>query len=301
MNQTHPTVSIGLPVFNGELYLEEAILSILSQTFEDFELLISDNASNDSTQDICLHYANLDPRIRYYSNHQNIGAAHNFNRTFALSFGKYFKWAAHDDLLNKTFLSRCFDVLENNRDVVLCHSLVRIIDENGIVLKDHNDNLTHLDSPHPHRRFFSAMSFSLHCYDIFGLIRSDVLSKTPLIAPYFGSDRCLLVALSLEGKIYRIHDYLFLSREHSARSVRKPVPNVVQWFDPNLHPRIHMPIWRYFIEYFKSVGKVSLRFDERLSCYIQLVRWFKWFFPLLKSDLAIASRQLTKRGRTTMG
>jgi len=301
MNQAHPTVSIGLPVFNGERYLQDAIRSILSQTFEDFELLISDNASNDSTQDICLHYADLDSRISYHRNHQNVGAAHNFNRTFALSSGTYFKWAAHDDLLHESFLSRCFDVLENNKDVVLCHSLVRIIDENGNVLGDHNDKLKHLDSPYPHIRFFSAMSFSLHCYDIFGLIRSDVLRNTPLIASYFGSDRNLFAQLSLEGKIYRIQDYLFFSREHSARSIRKSVSDRIPWFDPDLRPRLHMPIWRYFIEYFKSIGRVRIALVERISCYIQLMRWFKWYLPFLTSDLVAARRQLRQGGKKQNG
>ena len=289
-----PRVSVGLPVYNGERYLSKAIQSILSQTYEHFELIISDNASTDQTEAICRSYATRDDRIRYTRQERNMGAAWNFNYVADLGLGEYFKWAAHDDLLDKTFLSRCVDVLENDTDVVLCHSLVRIIDENSNVLRDHNDNLRHLDSPYTHRRFFSAMSFSLHCYDIFGLIRSDVLRNTPLIAPYIGSDRCLLVELSLQGKIYRIQDYLFFSTEHSGRSVRKPVPDLVRWFDPNLHQKIHIPIWRYFIEYFKSVGRVRIRLDERLSCYVQLIRWFKWHWPLLMSDLVFAHRQLSQ-------
>src|SRR6266536_1939108 len=85
-------VSIGLPVFNGERFVAEAIDSILAQTFEDFELIISDNASTDGTEEICRCYAEKDERIRFVRNRENYGAAFNFNQTFHLSSGGYFKW-----------------------------------------------------------------------------------------------------------------------------------------------------------------------------------------------------------------
>ena len=85
MAPTNPRVSFGLPVYNGERYLEEAIESILAQTFEDFELVISDNASTDGTEEICRRYADKDDRIRYSRNTTNIGGMNNGNRTFRLA------------------------------------------------------------------------------------------------------------------------------------------------------------------------------------------------------------------------
>jgi len=114
-----PRVSIGLPVYNGENYLEEAIDSILAQTYKDFELIISDNASTDRTPDICQAYANKDPRIRYYRNEKNIGAAVNFNRVFELSSSEYFKWAAHDDIIAPDYISECIEILDNDDSIVL--------------------------------------------------------------------------------------------------------------------------------------------------------------------------------------
>ena len=104
MSENEPRVSIGMPVYNGEKYLEEAIQSILAQTYSDFELVISDNASTDKTQEICLEYAARDSRVRYHRNEKNLGAAPNYNRTFELSTGQYFKWADYDDLLAEEFL-----------------------------------------------------------------------------------------------------------------------------------------------------------------------------------------------------
>lgn len=88
-------VSIGLPVFNGVDYVSEAIESILSQTFGDFNLYISDNASSDGTQDICQSFAGRDRRVHYTRQARNVGAAANYNFLFAKGSEAYFKWAAH--------------------------------------------------------------------------------------------------------------------------------------------------------------------------------------------------------------
>ena len=112
MLNNKPRVSIGMPVFNGENYLAEALDSLLTQTFSDFELIISDNASTDKTEEICRAYAVRDQRIRYFRNQENLGASRNYNRVFELSSGEYFKWAAHDDLCAPEFLGRCVDVLD---------------------------------------------------------------------------------------------------------------------------------------------------------------------------------------------
>src|SRR5262245_45018612 len=106
MANATPRVSIGLPIFNGEKYVAQAFDSILAQTYADFELIISDNASTDQTEAICQAYANRDRRIRYYRNNRNLGAAANYNRVFDLSTGVYFKWAAHDDIVLPTFVTK---------------------------------------------------------------------------------------------------------------------------------------------------------------------------------------------------
>ncbi len=135
MSNLTPRVSVGLAVYNGENYLREAIDSILAQTFTDFELILSDNASTDKTQEICLEYAAKDKRIRYYRNDQNIGGIRNQIRTVELSRGEYYKLAAHDDVCAPDFLEKCVEVLDRDPSVVLCYPKTKIIDENGNFLK----------------------------------------------------------------------------------------------------------------------------------------------------------------------
>src|SRR5260370_35870186 len=105
-----PQVSIGLGVYNGEPFLKDTLDSILAQTFEDFELIISDNASSDHTEEICRNYAARDRRIKYSRNPVNLGLYTNLNEVFRRSFGQYFRWSAADDLFEPTSLEVCVDV-----------------------------------------------------------------------------------------------------------------------------------------------------------------------------------------------
>src|ERR1700761_38911 len=104
-----PLLSIGLFVYNGERYIREAIDSFLSQTFTDFELIISDNASTDATEQICLDYAAKDSRVRYSRNPRNMGAGWNVRRVAELATGKYFRWAACDDRCEPDLLRTCVE------------------------------------------------------------------------------------------------------------------------------------------------------------------------------------------------
>ena len=134
MHGKKPLVSIGLPVYNGASYLSEAIDSLLAQSFCDFEIVISDNASTDDTQSICEDYAKLDRRLRYYREEINRGPYWNFNHVFELSRGIYFKWAASDDICAPEFLQRCVDALQNDLSIVCCHAWTHKIDTQGNLL-----------------------------------------------------------------------------------------------------------------------------------------------------------------------
>src|SRR6516164_10769129 len=126
-----PKLSVGLPVYNGENYLAEAIEALLGQSYEDFELIISDNASTDGTADICRRYEKQDSRIRYIRQPLNIGLAPNHNFVFRQARGELFKWASHDDLYARDLLKRCVDALDEFPHVVLAHSWTALIDDLG--------------------------------------------------------------------------------------------------------------------------------------------------------------------------
>ncbi|WP_179862377.1 glycosyltransferase family 2 protein [Longibacter salinarum] len=226
-----PYVSIGLPVYNGETYVREAIESILSQTYENFELIISDNASTDDTGAICRRFASKDPRVHYRCNRRNLGAAPNFNRTLALARGAYFKWAAHDDFLEPTYLEKCVEVLDADSSVVLCAPRTRVIRADGSQRTIRRMSPLLLEES-PSERLYGHLIRGGHgCYPVFGLIRRSVLNGTHRIGSYVESDQVLLAELAMVGRFAEIPECLLVARDHDERSIRTEMQERQAWFD----------------------------------------------------------------------
>lgn len=286
-----PKVSIGLPVFNGEKYIVETLESLLSQSFSDFELIISDNASTDRTQIICKDYATRDDRIRYYRSETNRGAAWNFNHVYRLSRGEYFKWAAHDDLCSREYLEKCVRVMEDDLSIVLCHSKVHPIDAEGKILS--NDEIPlEVGSRYPHERHRSVLQAKM-CYEIFGVIRSCILRHTPLMGNYAHGDGVLLAWLGLWGRFYEIPEYLFFSRRHREQAGSRLTDRYMwaEWFDPAMIGRIVFPHWRMLREYLRAIYGVPMSGSERMKCLAEMVHWVIWYRGRLVGNLIDGGRK----------
>lgn len=126
MDRSRPVVSIGMPVYNGEKFIREALDSLLAQTFTDFELIISDNASTDATESICRDYAEEDSRIRYIRQQENLGALPNFQFVLNEAFGEYFMWAACDDKWNMNWITLLCNKLKEAENCSVFGRLVQI-------------------------------------------------------------------------------------------------------------------------------------------------------------------------------
>jgi glycosyltransferase involved in cell wall biosynthesis len=278
-------VSIGLPVYNGERYLEDALKSIREQTFTDYELIISDNGSTDRTEEICRRYASIDPRIRYYREDVNRGATWNYNRLLDLTTAPYFKWAAHDDMIAPSYLEKCVEVLDRDPSVVVSHS-----DDQDIDAEGHPDESfrrgSHLPSfvrgmyDQPSLRFRRLMRDDHNVEQIFGVIRTDILKKTRLIQSYTDSDRTLLVELALYGKVHEVRERLFIHRHHPNTSVRaNPVEKGwhmrAAWFDPALRGRVLWSRWRQLGEYLRMIALGPLSLKERILCLFWCAMFYR--------------------------
>ncbi|HUI93304.1 MAG TPA: glycosyltransferase [Chitinivibrionales bacterium] len=130
-NSKLPGVSIGMPVYNDEKYISHALDSLLAQSFEDFELIISDNASTDRTGEICKAYAAKDSRIRYIRQSANVGPQANFMYLLSHATGEFFMWAASDDLWDSKFISTLFDALKRNEQATSAFCPFLYIDEDN--------------------------------------------------------------------------------------------------------------------------------------------------------------------------
>lgn len=228
-----PQVSIGLPVYNGQNFVAKAIRSILKQDFDDFELVIADNASTDRTADICQEFARGDRRVRYVRNERNLGAAANFNQTFKLSTGEYFKWCAHDDVLSVGFLTDCVRALDDNPRHVIAYPRLLGIDEDGQLTSYVERVLPDMRGSLPASRF--RLMVGAHGWDaaMFGLWRREALVKTTLHEPYYGSDCALLAEMALLGTFVQAPDAILYSRDHPTRSVRLPSSERLAWQNPD--------------------------------------------------------------------
>ena len=290
-----PRVSIGLPVYNGENFLEAALVSLLNQTYKDFELIISDNASSDRTEDICRSYASKDKRIKYFRNDTNRGAMFNFNRVFELSSGEYFKWAAHDDAHADTYLEKCVSMLDQHDSAVLCLPKVRFINGKGEIIDDIRPGSRSRGlSPTPHERFFDLVVSDHIITEIFGLIRTSALKRIPPQGSYVGSDRVMLGQLALRGHFYEVPEYLFFHRQHPQKASnlhRDPLLYDVWYAPERANKRFRFPNWKLLIEHLRSVRDAPLSGRERVRCYLAMVRWLRAFRHRLIDDALVAMKQ----------
>ncbi|MEU0058409.1 glycosyltransferase family 2 protein, partial [Streptomyces sp. NPDC006334] len=189
----HPRLSVGLPVYNGEEYLAESFDALLGQTYEDFELVVTDNASTDGTQEICREYAARDPRIRYLRLRRNIGAAPNHNYVFTQCRGELFKWASHDDLYARDLLRACVEALDERPEVVLAHADQAVVDEDGKVKVPYAYTLDTASPSAPAR--FRSMLFEPGGDDFYGVIRADVLRRVKPHDSYHHADRTFVAEI----------------------------------------------------------------------------------------------------------
>ena len=291
-----PRVGIGVPVYNGERYIGETLDSLLAQTFEEFELIICDNASTDRTEQICRAYADRDSRIRYVRNAKNLGAAGNYRRAFELCSGEYFRWANADDLFAPESLARCVQVLDQDPSVVLTYPKTKFIDERGGVISECEDGM-HLQSSKASERFFQVMEKLGYVNVIYGLVRADTLRKTGLLRNFPGGDIPLVAELALYGKFWEIPEFLFFRRLHPGALIshKGDVGLTQEFFDPSTKGKIAMTQWRLLCTHARSMLRAPLDFGEkmRLGCF--LIRMGIWKRDVLARELVEAARYAIRR------
>ena len=273
-----PRLTIGLPVYNGEKYVAESLDALLGQTFTDFELIISDNASTDRTGSICRRYEQQDPRVRYVRQPRNIGLSPNHNFVADQARGELFKWASGDDLYARDLIERCVDALDKHPDVVLAHCWTAKIDETGTVTKALEYPLR-TAAPRAPDRFRSLLFDMGGDYD-YGVMRTEVLRRTAMNGSYHHADRTIVAELCLHGRFYQVPDWLYFRREHAAQAeqanptMRSRSANM----DPRRANRLRHPAVRLYAEYvwgyLSAIRRSPLPAGQKRECYRHLLDWF---------------------------
>jgi glycosyltransferase involved in cell wall biosynthesis len=271
--RTVPRLSIGLPVYNGEGLLPESIDALLGQSFTDFELIISDNASTDRTAEICRRYAEQDSRVRYIRQRANIGMVPNHNFLVGVARGEFFKWASYDDLYARDFLQRCVEALDAHPGAVLAHAWCVLLDAAGESVQFFKNPDGSASSRAPDR--FRSMLFDGKGDWTYAVFRTSVLRQTPLHGSYHGGDRTLITEFALHGALYQVKDWMFFRRDHPDRHLSTREWSAV--FDPRRASRLRNPAIRLYTEYLwayvSAVYRSPLTHAEKRECYSHFLRW----------------------------
>lgn len=291
-----PRVSLGLPVRDGENYLEAAMCSLLTQSHDDFELIVSDNASTDATPDLVRDLAARDPRVRYVRHETNRGGAWNFGHVLTLARGQLFSWKAHDDLYHRGWLAACVERLDADPALVLCQTRAPAIDALGQPAPVPDDELD-LAQARPSARFAELLLRRNRCYPIFGLVRIEALRATRGFGCYPVADRVLLAELSLRGPFGRDERPLFFPRVHPEQSTQTQRTQLerLAWFAPERAGRLAFPEWRALVEYCRAISHSTLPAGEKLACYWVMARWLRGYRRRLTRDLTGAAAYLGRR------
>ena len=299
---THrPRVSIGVPVYNGERFLPQTLDSLLAQTYEDFELIVADNASTDATEQICRAYAQRDRRIVYDRSPENRGATWNLNRLVGLATCDYFKWAMADDLCSPDHLRQCVEALDRDAGAVLACTQTSFIDENGkpagapaacwdLRSESATDRLRSVIQVGGHWANADALA---------GVIRRDALVKTRLFPRYQGGDKRPLAELSVLGRFVEIPGLLQQRRIHAgntgaanpafSQKRREQIEWMLRFFGGSRWEVI-LPTWCLFVDHLRIVAGSNLRSSEKARLAGEVLKVAKWNRHYLGSELTMAFR-----------
>lgn len=282
-----PRVSVGIPVYNGEPYLSDTLDALRKQELDDLEVIISDNASTDNTEQICRNVAAADSRFHYYRSDTNRGISWNYNRVLSLARAAAFMWNCADDIADPEHLSECCEALDRNPDAHVAFARVRLIDSSGAQIGELDDDGLSFDLVEPARRV--ERYFARHAYQIVGfggVFRTSSLRELGGLPSFYGGDVLLGMRLAMLGGLVQVPQQLFRQRRHDLQM------NKLQGGDPVAQQlayapsrRLHsaFPQWRLNAEMFRAIAATSLPPTDRRAVGAAIVRGWtvpNWrFFP----------------------
>ena len=285
VNRDEPLVTIGVPVYNGERFLAQCLDSLLSQTFRDYTLLISDNASTDSTAEICKRYVRSDTRVRYHRNDINIGLYGNFNFLLRSARTRYVKLASADDFWAPAMLGDAVKAMERDPSLVLCCPKAVLVDKDGREIRRYETSL-HLIEDDPVVRFTRVLTEIGLVNQLMGVMRTDMVRSALQLMNEPGADTVFLAELSLYGKTMEIPEYQYFRRFHEESS---------SWDHSGAHQikrvfregtrRMGIVAWKWHLGLIQRLFHSPLKLVPKLKLLLFLGRRIMWDRATLLREL----------------
>jgi glycosyltransferase involved in cell wall biosynthesis len=280
-----PVVSIGMPAFNSAATIRSAIDCMLAQSFTDFELIVSDNASTDETWSIIQDYMQRDDRVRGIRQPNNIGANANYTAVFLAARGRYFKWASSNDWCAPAFLQRCIEYLEEDPSTVLVAPRTRIFQHDLESFDEYDRDLACMQ-PDAVDRFIDVASRMALNNVVNGVVRADALRRTRLVEHYPGADVVLVADLALGGRIALLPDPLFYRRMDKATATHLMSDQAVHRHHYPVDTwRAVLPSWRLAAARFRVVLAAGLPRRDTIRALKWVLRQTYWNRARMGRDL----------------
>lgn len=290
-SQNTTLVSIGMPVYNGEKYIREAIDSLLEQTFGDFELIISDNASTDATESICRTYAEQDSRIRYVRQPNNIDALPNFQFVLNEANGEYFMWAACDDVWDRNWVGGLRSALEKTGAGAAFGKLMHI-DKNSVPLSHPANGRTfEFDGSLLRRRTAYYIEFERDgkANPIYSMFRRRVLGELKM--PTYSVDFHIVFNILLNTEIVSVPTTVLYKRVHATCAGRtssnvsdRLFHRLPYWLMP-----VEMGFLKGYFRYGKSKEKILFAILLPIKIYFGYKFYCKSMLQKVKKIVALES------------
>lgn len=297
MTKDSPQLSVGLAVRNGRHSVRRCVESILSQDFTDFELVISDNASDDGTTGMLEEYARADPRLRINVNQTNIGLHENMRRALDLSRGTFFRWISADDWLEPSCLSTCVRALESRPDATGVTTWFTIHTPGQPPrYEEYRGEVP--DSPDPAQRF-ERMLWFFHAGDakydpVYSVYRRDHLVRTSFPHPSERTDWLISAELALLGPVIHVQERLANRTREYPRSVDRVAFR--RRLDPALAEQLRTSPGRLYRELYALAVSANLSDAQLRRCRSALRQfWIKEQIGLARSGISEARHRMFKR------
>ncbi len=287
---TVPRVSIGMPVYNGQRWLEETLQSLRGQTLSDFELIISDNASTDGTRAICERHAAEDRRIRYYRNAHNIGANRNYMAVLALARAKYFKWASASDLCDPRLIERCVAALEAEPDAVLAYPSTIVFRDGPEDGAPYEGDLSVMQDSAAARFAYVLCGMQLNNAMSGGVFRTEILHRIHL-GNFRSADIVAMGELALLGKFVRIPERLFFRRmSEESSTILQGRSRVERHIEPDATLPLRWQTWKYQSGILRSAVFTAPLGSEKAGAVLFALKSMVWARTNLMRDVKAAMR-----------
>ena len=268
-------ISIGVPIYNEEKFIRQALDTLLSQSYQDIEIIVCDNASTDRTPEIIQEYMKTHANIKYYREDTNKGSLHNYIKAFQLSNSKYFMWAGGHDLWSSNLIKETVEQLESHPDAAIAFATTVWINELSEPAQ-RESGWCDTRAMHPIERFITTIWGNVH--PVLGVMRSDYLKSTPFVN-IAGTDLIILCDLSLKGDFIHTPKATCYRRELNTRAEESHQERMKRYQHKDskfsttslnkLFPLFHLPI-----QLFKVIIKSQLNMFDKFYLVIAALPTF---------------------------